>query len=385
MQTELLKHCKCWKKPWFYLTMSAILAFTSPAAGQTKTPEPKPASDVVLFTDGERLTGHFVKSAGKSLTFKSDALGDVTVDWSKVKELQTDLKVAVIPKGVRLRRREAAADIPQGTLAVTDQQVHLTPAPPKPIAVADTSAIVDQAGFEKALTHRPGFFTDWKGSVTVGASVVSATQQSESFNGALNLVRAIPTEDWLEPQNKTIFNLSDSYGEVSQKGTPSVITSIFHGDGERDEYFSPRLFVFGQAAFDHNYSQGLQLQETYSGGIGYTILQRDNEALDVKGSASYIRQQFTGVSNENLIGSIFAEDFNRKFKRGLVFDEHLTLTPAWNNTHDYAAAFSAHLTMPVYKHFAGSAGFIDSYLNDPPPAYRKNSVQITMGVTYSLP
>ena len=32
---------------------------------------------------------------------------------------------------------------------------------------------------------------------------------------------------------------------------------------------SPRsLFAFGEATFDHNYSQGLSLQQTYNGGIG---------------------------------------------------------------------------------------------------------------------
>ena len=36
----------------------------------------------------------------RSATFKSDALGEVTVDWSKVKELQIAQAFAVIPKGV---------------------------------------------------------------------------------------------------------------------------------------------------------------------------------------------------------------------------------------------------------------------------------------------
>src|SRR5271155_2615212 len=96
---------------WFGLVGVAVLA------GQ-----PKPEADVLLFTDGERLTGHFVKSSGSSLTFKSDALGEITVDWSKVKELQSSAKVAVIPKGIRLRKRAEAANIAQGTLSVQDQQ-----------------------------------------------------------------------------------------------------------------------------------------------------------------------------------------------------------------------------------------------------------------------
>jgi Protein of unknown function, DUF481 len=378
------KHCVCW------LALTNLFWCASASFGQSTPPASNP--DVLQFIDGERLTGHFVKATGTAVTFHSDALGDITVDWKKVKELTSAVKVAVIPKGVRIRKQADASSIPQGTLTVQDQQVHLAaPAPPAapaapaqtaPIPLSGTNAIIDEAGFEKALRHQP-FLQDWKGTVTIGVAVVNATQDSESFTGAIALVRAVPTENWLEPRNKTILDLSDSYGEVTQPATPTIKTSIFHGDAERDEYFSPRLFAFGQGAFDHNYSQGLDLQQTYSGGIGWSLILRDNEALDIKGSASYIRQQFMGAPNESLIGSIFGEDFNRKFKHATL-DQHLTLTPTWNNTHDYAAAFNALLTVPVYKRLNGSAGFIETFLNDPAPGFRKSALQITLGVTYTV-
>src|SRR5271168_1415805 len=130
-----------------WLSMLGLPLFAQPAGPAKADP------DVLLFTDGERLTGHFVKSTGSSLTFKSDSLGEITVDWSKVKELQSSAKVAVIPKGVRLRKRAEAANIPQGTLSVEDQQVHLTGEAPRSMPVADTGSIIDQAGFQNALTH----------------------------------------------------------------------------------------------------------------------------------------------------------------------------------------------------------------------------------------
>jgi hypothetical protein len=351
------------------------------------TGQAKPDTDVLLFSDGERLTGHFVKSAGSSLTFKSDALGEITVDWSKVKELQSSAKVAVIPKNAKLRKRADASTIPQGTLSMQDQQLRLSGAPaetPRSIPVADAGLIVDQAGFQNALAHQPGFLEAWKGTVTIGAAVVNATQDSESFNGAVSLVRAIPTENWLEPSNRTSLNLNAAYGEVSQPSTPTIKTAIFHGDLERDQYFSPRFYVFGQGAFDHNFSQGLDLQQTYSGGVGWTVIAGANETLDLKTSVSYIQEQFSGAPNEALIGSIFAEAFHRKFKR-LTLDQHLTLLPTWNNTNDYSGSFNLLLTMPLYKRLNASTGFIDSYLNNPPPAFRKNSVQLTIGLTYALP
>jgi hypothetical protein len=100
---------------------------------------------------------------------------------------------------------------------------------------------------------------------------------------------------------------------------------------------------------------------------------------------SYIRQQFSGAPDLDLVGSVFGEAFRRKFKRGLVLNQHLTLVPVWNDTNAYSGIFSTLLTMPVYKRVNGSVGFIDSYLNNPPPAFRKNSLQLTLGLTYVLP
>jgi len=367
----------------FWLGLFGIARVSAQPAGQAK-----PDTDVLLFLDGERLTGHFVKAAGSSLTFKSDVLGEITVDWSKVKELESSAKVAVLPKNAKLRKRADASSIPQGTLSMQDQQLHLGGAPAateQSVPVADAGLIVDQAAFQNALSHQPGILEAWKGTVTIGAALVNATQDSESFNGAVSLVRAIPAENWLEPANRTSVNLNAAYGEVSQPATPTIKTAIFHGDVERDEYFSPHLYVFGQGALDHNFSQGLDLQQTYSGGVGWTLIQSASETLDLKTSVSFIRQQFSGAPDLDLIGSVFGEAFKKTFKHGLVLDQHLTLIPVWNNTSAYSGAFNALLTMPVYKRLNASAGFIDSYLNNPPPAFRKNSVQLTIGLTYALP
>lgn len=359
------------------LLLAASAGFAQPV------PSAPPAPDTIIFTNGDKLAGQFVRSTASSVTFKSEILGAITVDWSKVKELHTSGKVAVIRKGVELRRHSNPAEIPQGTLAVENQNVHLT-APPQPtIPLNDVNVIVDQPGFEKALSHHPGFVKDWGGAVTLGASVVKATQESKTFNGAINLVRAEPAETWLSPRDRTSLNLSAAYGDLSQPNTPTVKTSILHGDLERDEYFHDGVFVFGQAAYDHNYSQGLDLQQVYGGGVGWTVLHRAAETLDLKGSMNYVQQQFHGAANQDLIGSTFAEHFTRDFKR-LVLDQHLSVTPAWNNLDAYSALFSSLVTMPAYKRLSVSTGVIDTFLNNPPPGFQKNSFQFTLGLTYNL-
>jgi hypothetical protein len=342
--------------------------------------------DILVFTNGDQLRGKFVSSSGASVKFKSDVLGDITVDWKKVKELHTASKVAVIRKGVKLDKHSDTSTIPQGALSVENQDVHLTapPAPPQSIPVGEAATIIDQPSFHKAVTESPGFFHDWNGAVTLGASLIEATQNNQTVTGAISLVRGEPAESWLTLRNRTLFDFSAAFGEISQPNTPTVKTSIYHADAERDEYFVDHVFGFAQAAFDHNFSQGLNLQQAYGGGIGMTVIQRPNETLDVKGSLSYLHQDFQTPPNQDLIGSIFGEHYKRGLKRGVVIDQLFTITPTWNILRAYSAFYSTLVTMPVYKHLNASTGIIDTFLNDPPPGFKKNSFQFTLGFTYKL-
>ncbi len=363
---------------------SLVIVIFSTIDLSAQTPSPGP--DTIVFTNDDKLVGHFVSSSGSSVKFKSDVLGDITVDWSKIKELHTASKVAVLRKGVRLDKHSDPSTVPQGTLNMEGQniQVSAPPQAPQTIRVSDTATIVDQPAFEKALEHPPGLLHGWTGAITLAGTFVVATQDNETFSGAINLLRVEPSEAWIAPRNRTIFDFSASYGELSQPGTPAVKTSIYHADVERDEYLSPRIFAFGEAAFDHNYSQGLNLQQNYGGGIGWTVIQDANQTLDLKASMDYISQQFQVGPSESLVGSTFAQHYHRKFKRGLSADEVLSFTPAWNDTNAYTAWFNTQLTMPVYKHLSASTGVIDTFLNNPPVGFKKNSFQYILGLTYTL-
>ena len=364
---------------------------------QDKSPA-RPETDVLIFINGEKLIGKLERSTGSSLLFKSNMAGEVKVDWSKVKELHTDRKFAVIPKGVRLYRKQGADDIPQGTLSVSDQKIEVHPQTgraPRAVPVKDTEYVVDETTFQKAILRTPNFFEQWKGAVTAGASLVAATQNSRTFTGAITMSQSVPAESWLDIRNRTTINANASYGDVTQPDTPKLKTEIFHADVERDQYLTgSRMFAFVQAGFDHNISQGLDLQQAYGSGIGWTAIHTPIEILDLKVSMNYVNQQFRKAEapppapqepNQKLIGSSFAETFNRHFWHGIVFSQLLTVTPAWNNVNAFSGNAGANLAMPVFERLSVSLGTADTFLNDPPEGFKKNSFQFTAGITYTLP
>jgi len=197
--------------------------------------------------------------------------------------------------------------------------------------------------------------------------------------------------NWLSPRNRTSFDFQTSYGKITEPTMPTEKTEIYHVDAERDECFSPRTYALGQVAFDHNFSQSLELQQIYGGGVGRTVLKKASQTLDVKGTVQFEQQSFIGATpgeNVSLVGSTFAAIYVRKLPKGALFNQQLSYIPAWNDLHAYSTNESNTLLLPVYKRLSFSVGTIDSYLNDQAvttPPTKGNSFQFNMGVTYSLP
>jgi Protein of unknown function, DUF481 len=358
---------------------------------------PKPGTDVLVFSNGDQLTGTLLRSSGDKLVFHSDNAGDITVGWDKVKELRTTEKFAVVQKGQKLNKKTPDSEVPQGTLSVTNSEIQVQSAagaasPAIPTKNADY--VIDESSFQTTLRHEPSFMHGWSGAVTAGAAFVQATQTSQNFNVGIALVRAIPGVTWLEPRNRTTVSFTDIYGKVHQPGARDTKTSIFHGDAERDQYFSSRFYGLVDASWDHNYSQGLSLQQIYGAGVGDTVILQKTQQLDVKADIHYEHQSFSADTfavpvppappSLSLVGSSLGESYMRKLPAGLVFTEAGVVNISFNNTNAYSSNVAAGLVFPVYKRLSFNLGAVDSYLNNPPAGFKNNSFQFTAGVGYTL-
>ncbi len=379
-----------------------MLSLVAVANGQSA--EGKPAPDVLVFQNGDQLTGKLERVAGGKAVFASDMAGEVMIDLDKIKELKSGAQFALLSKGAPVTKRSIQ---PIGTVLVADKKVEITPAGQAPITKTadDVAYLVDKATYEQQMLRKAGFKDGWNGSVTGGATLVRSTTQATTLTAGLNLVRALPTVAWLPPRNRTTIDLVETYGKNTSPGaipqtnppTPSVTTlsSIFHADAERDEYFSPRFYVLADTSFDHNYAQGLQFQQVYGGGVGWTPIKSDKQQLDLKVDVHYEKQAYittpvngTVISvttpSVNIIGSTIFEGYRRNLPRKLLFTETANILPAFNNTNAYSANVTASLSIPVFKRLSASVSTTDNFLNDPAPGYQKNSYQFVTGVTYLL-
>ena len=379
----------------------ALGAFLLPLAAsfahaQAAPPPPKPAPDVVIFTNGDQLTGTLERGAGDSVVFKSDMAGEITIPLAKIKELRTAGSFAVLRKDAPIKSIAAARKITPTPIAFADGKLTVThpSATPEAVPPAQIAFLIDQATYTKETSGKTGFFSGWTGAVNGGATVVRSTDYGETLTAGLGMVRAMPVVSFLPSRDKTSFDLQETYGKLTSPVVPQTTpaspaavteTSIFHADAERDEYFSARFFALGQTSFDHNYSQGLNLQQIYGGGIGWTALKSANQELDVKANIQYEKQSFqTAANNANLIGSTISETYHRALPNKFTLSEFANVIPSFNIANDYSANVSGTLTLPVYKRLALSFTATDNYLNNPSSGYNKNSSQFIAAASYTL-
>lgn len=378
----------------FVLSLILGAMFYQASTGWAQSAAAKPAPDVIVFTNGDQLTGTLERANGDSFVFKSDVVGEITVTADKIKELHSGGKFVALRNGEKVTRTSKTP----GTITYQDSAVTLADTSSSSVIdtvpVKDLSALIDGATYTKEVTGNPGIFQDWTGGLSGGVTLVESTQTGQSFTAAVNLIRLVPSVEFLPPRTRDTIDVLETYGKLTQPVIPQTTpptpdsvakTNIFHADAEHDKYLTPRLYGLVGLSYDHNFAQGLNLQQIYGAGIGYTVIQTPVQEFDVKADIHYERQNFVPPTASNdLIGSSFTELYHRTLPRKILFTESGTFIPSWNDPSIYSAIFSAGLQLPTYKRFSLNLSLQDNYLSNPAFGYKDNSFQFVTGVTYTL-
>jgi hypothetical protein len=394
MRDNRILRAICRRGAWSsLLALSLITGLFSQWTMKAWSQAAKPAPDVIVFTNGDQLTGTLERATGDSFVFKSDIVGEITVTADKIKELHAGGKFVALRKDEKITRTSKQP----GTVTYADSVINVAPtssSAAESVPVKNLAYLIEDDTFNKEVISNPNFLHGWSGSLTGGITLVESTDSSRTYTAAISLIRAIPSLSFLPPRTRTTFNLLETYGKITSPTIPQTVpptpdavakTNIFHTDAEHDKYFNSRMYALGDVSFDHNFSQGLNLQQIYGVGLGYTVIQTAVQELDVKGDVHYERQNFVPPTpNQDLIGSSFSETYHRDLPRKIVFTENGTFIPAWNDLSIYSAIFAAGLQLPTYKRFSLTLNAQDNYLSDPAFGYKNNSFQFVTGITYAL-
>ncbi len=386
--------------------------------------------DRITFKNGDTLTGKVGKVVYGKLSFHSDVLGDLTIPLEKIGAMRTAEAFAAGSVRQKLTRKHVAEELPVGKIEIEKdtlrvllpesqagsaagagagaeigkagvEKAEVGKAEVREFPVKDLRFMLDEAAYRRELHNQSDFLYGWTGTGTIGVALAKSTNSSQTYTGAVALVRAIPTIAGLPAGSKTILNLSGTYGLAKDPEivsgtnvyqTASVTkTDILHGDLEYDKFFTPMVFGLVSGSGDHNFGNGLQLQQAYGAGMGWGVLRSPQNDLSVRASLQYEQQQFyngitsgLGTPTENLVGASIGETWSRTFPHNFKLNEYVTLNPTFNVVRAYSGVVGAGLVFPVYKNLNFTVTTTDNYLGDPAEGFSRNTYQLTTGLTYTL-
>ena len=287
------------------LLLTALSALAQTAAKKPVEPAAKKEPEIkeeLTLKNGDRLTGELLNSTGTEIKFKTELAGEVTVKWENVKELKSKRDFAVVPKDLKDARE--SAKVPQGAIKIGEKGIVVSPVSTTKPETGRTVRVRGETGGDQGNRRRKRD-TDLQNRICGRRCFVSeGDKQEDRFQVRLGWAHHHRYfDDLLDPKQLPLpgghsTQAVHSHGELAgaeaahddrlhanvrekttQPGTETTITNIFHVGGERDEYFSPRGYYLQVLSEDHNYSQGLVLQQKYGGGIGATLFKKKDVSL----------------------------------------------------------------------------------------------------------
>src|ERR1700722_507508 len=135
----------------FVLSLISGVLFQQSATGWAQAPAAKSGPDMIVFSNGDQLTGTLERATGDSFVFKRDIVGEITVTADKIKELRSAGKFVALKNGekvTRTSRTPGAITYGDNAVSVTDVSASSTP---EVVPIKDLAELIDAATYEKEV------------------------------------------------------------------------------------------------------------------------------------------------------------------------------------------------------------------------------------------
>ena len=351
------------------LFVSTILAHTARA-------------DTVTLQNGDRLTGTIVKSDGKELTLKTDAVsapapqeGIITLKWPSVREITSSGPLYVVtPQGMTVG----------GVVTTEGTDLVVTPASgaPQRIPLANATTIRSQSE-ETTYEHslHPGILESWQTNTSIGFALAEGNSHTTNLAVGFNATRGT-FHDKLTAYMNSIYASS---GLVVAPGvTAGVTANDIRGGAMYQHDIFDRAFVYGSGDFEHNALQFLDLRSILGAGGGYHAIKEMETTLDVFAGANYTRESYSTGIHRNVAALTVGDLFRHQFGKNTTFNEALDIYPELSHLGEYRVALDISLATKIKTWLGWQSTLSDRYISDPIPRTVSNDFIFSTGFNFTF-
>lgn len=231
-------------------------------------------ADVVVFKNGDRLTGRVVHKQGPELIFETTHAGKVSIQWSEISTLSTDSTVAVMLQGGKKILNETLAPAAEGGIELT---------------ASDRNVRLDEIAYLNPGPEQSGIGVAYKGRTTLAASDTRGNTTGRRLYADAQLTAR--ARDYR-------YNLG---GKVNRQRDFGVRTaSNWTTDGSYDWFLEgEKLFRYVRGSLEHDRFKDIDLRHTTGAGYGLQLLENDRSNVSIRGGLDYVIIDHYTAGNES--------------------------------------------------------------------------------------
>jgi len=338
-----------------------FLAFASTAAG-----------DVVVFKNGDKLTGKFLRMEKGKMVFAGDMVGELTLDMAQVDGFTTDepaefhLTDGTVLKSKALGTQEGKLQL-EGTDLVAKQAFPL-------------SEIT-------AINPPPPPKAKWSGNLTGGLASTHGNTFSENGSISFNAQRRA------ERDRQTAFGdyiISRTEDEEGDKRTTEESLRI---GGKYDYFWTKKFYTFLNGRFDKDHVADLDRRLIGGTGIGYQWIEEDTMNFSTDLGLAELCEKYTHrdpdtyekiVTKSDQISGYLGYHFDWKLHEKFTFLHNLTYYPSMEEFSDYFLSTDAEIRAAITKSMFTNFKAILDYDTSPAEGLTSTNTKYIAGVGWQF-
>jgi len=318
-------------------------------------------SDVVIFANGDRLTGEVKSLERGKLRFDSEATGTIPVEWDEVVQLTSSQNIQVeTESGGRYL----------GSLTAATRERYVVVSGDAGAIELEAAHIVVMNVIEESRIERVD------GSVSAGFNFAKASEVSQVQLGF----------DLKARSEKRLFSLDvASVTTDSEDNESSQRHSLNFG---YQRLWPERWFTGGVLRLNRNDELGLNLRTSVGAGGGRYLRQTNSSIVSFIGGLQLSRENLnSGIENEDTVEAFLTLgwDWFRYDSPEFDLSTQLQLIPNLTNSGRVRAEFDVSMRWELIPDLFWELGFYDSFDSDPVvPGAEKNDYGITTSLGYGF-
>ncbi|MGQ9426358.1 DUF481 domain-containing protein [Gilvimarinus sp. F26214L] len=321
------------------------------------------AGELVL-SNGDRLTGDFVKLQNGKLHWQSDKLGQVTVNTSEVVSVSTNMAFKL----------DGHAE-PCYWLSMDEGALEF--------ACEDgAEGIVDVMSLNMVIPHDQYINGDrtYRGKLTVSGRRASGNREEKI---------------WMV-DSETFFRRGDfrhetiiEYDSISQYDLPTQGRGRV--DYSLDWFLQEKWFWYNSVRTSFDEPASIKERYSYGTGLGYQVWETSTSALSLETGMDYMKERFTPPDSPSAefepdntrAAWRWAVDFRYTLPRNAKLFHRHQLVRSLEESSDWVLETETGISMPLAGRLYSEIKFEYDTDNQPVEGNRREDKQVTMGVGYS--